>query len=356
MDWSRYMISFRRITGRLAVFLIISLLAAGLAGCSSASAKQKLPVRVLILPKFEVDNITGDFPGEAQFFYEEYLAGGQEYLLSGASDQYKLYYKDGVALCITGMGKTEAALSTAAVLSDERFDFSDAYIFSVGCGGSAEGYGIFGDVFVISAVADYDLGHRADPREMGTESETTWFHDESYDGSAVIRLNESLMDQVFALVKDVKLETTEKTVQFLEQEYPGEAWANRPPQVMRGSSVTSDSFWKGKYEHQNALLITETYQLKDPFSISEMEDIAVGQAVRRFGLSDRLIILRVSVNMDVFPKGVTPEMLWGQDNGDELASDDSTESVDIFATAMKNCFVTAKVLIDRLLEGDPFGS
>jgi len=42
-------------------------------------------------------------------------------------------------------------------LSDERFDFSDAYILSTGCAGSAEGYGIMGDVFVITAAADYDL-------------------------------------------------------------------------------------------------------------------------------------------------------------------------------------------------------
>ncbi len=41
-----------------------------------------------------------------------------------------------------------AALNTAAVLADERFDFSQAYILAVGCAGTAEGYGIPGDVFV----------------------------------------------------------------------------------------------------------------------------------------------------------------------------------------------------------------
>ncbi|MBR3360712.1 MAG: hypothetical protein IKG39_05210 [Lachnospiraceae bacterium] len=46
-----------------------------MSGCYSQPKEQKIPVRVLILPKFELDKITGDFPGEAQFFYEEYLAG-----------------------------------------------------------------------------------------------------------------------------------------------------------------------------------------------------------------------------------------------------------------------------------------
>ena len=66
---------------------------------------------------------------------------------------------------------------------------------------------------------------------------------------------------------------------------------------------------------------------------------------------DRLMILRVSVNMDVFPEGVTPEMLWGETTDDHLASEESMESVDIFETAMQNCFVTGKVLIDAILEG-----
>ncbi len=331
------------------------------AGCSNhtlkteetdSENKQPISVKVLILPKFEVDELTGDFPGEAQLFYEGYLDGGDVYEIEGRSDIGKLYYKDGVAMCLTGQGKVNSALTTAAVLSDKRFDFSEAYILSVGCGGSAEGYGIFGDVFVITAAVDFDLGHRADPREISKETETTWFHDESFDDSSVIRLDQSLTDRVFERVKNVPLETTERTERFLDKEYPGEEWAQRPPQVMRGTTVTGDNFWKGKYDHQNALLITETYDCKDPFSITEMEDVAVGQAVKSFGLLDRLIILRVSVNMDVFPSDITPEMMWGPESDDHLASEDSMESVDIFETAMQNCFDTGKVLIDAILEGE----
>ncbi len=335
---------------RIVVFTIMILIIGTLAGCSIYRKNQKIPVRVLILPKFEVGELAGDFPGEAQYFYEEYLTGGDMYEIEGCSGQNKLYYKNGVALFPVGQGKVSAALNTSAALSDRRFDYSDAYVLSVGCGGSAEGYGIFGDVYVISSVADFDLGHRADPREMSSESETTWFHDESFDETAVIRLDQKLTDRVFELVKDVKLETTDQTVRYLEKEYPGEAWANRKPRVMRGTAVTGDNFWKGRYDHQNALLITETYGCSDPFAITEMEDIAVAHAVKNTGLLDRLIILRVSVNMDTFPTGVTSEMLWGPETDDHIASEDSMESVDIFETAMKNCFVTGKKLIDTLIQ------
>lgn len=310
-----------------------------------------MSVRVLILPKFEVDELSGDFPGEAQLFYEAYLSGGDVYDIDGCPEASKLYYKNGVAMCIVGQGKVNAAISTSAVLSDERFDFTDAYILDVGCGGAAEGYGILGDVFVISAAVDYDLGHHADPREMHRQTETTWFRDESFDDGAVVMLDPDLMQRVFEMVEGIPLETTEKTVRFLAKEYPGEAWADRPPQVKRGTSLSGDNYWKGAYDHQNALLITETYGCIDPYAVSEMEDIAVGLTARRFGMLDHLIILRVGVNMDVFPTGMTPEMLWGEATDNHIATENSMESVDIFETGMKNCFDTGRIVIDAILEG-----
>ncbi len=332
------------------VILAIAMVFAS-AGCAGRTDDKKLTVKVLILPKFEIGEITGDFPGEAQYYYDGYLAGGEVFDIGGGAGQNKLYYKEGVAMVLLGQGKVNAALHTAAVLSDERFDFSEAYILCVGCGGVAKGYGTFGDVFVISAAVDLDLGHHADAREIKDKEGTTWFHDESYDDIAVVHLDRSLTDRVYEMVKDVHLETTEKTLRFLRKEYPGEAWAERQPQVMRGTSVTSDSYWKGRYDHLNALLATETYGCRDPYAITEMEDIAAAQAVKSYGALDRLIILRTGVNIDVFPSDLTPEMLWGGDTDDHVASDDSLESVDIFETAMKNCFNVGKVLIDSILNG-----
>ena len=336
---------------KLSIVIAVITLIIAFPGCSAKQKEQKLAVKVLILPKFELGEVSGDSPGEAQYFYEEYLAGGEEYEIGNSSDQNILYYKDGVAMCLIGQGKVNAALNTAAILSDQRFDFSGAYILSVGCGGAAAEYGIFGDVFVISAAADFDLGHKADARELGDETAATWFHDASYDYIALVRMDENLTGRVFELVKDVHLETTENTVRFLENEYPGEAWAMRNPKVMRGTSVTSDSYWKGKYDHKNALVITEVYGCKDPYAVTEMEDIAAAQAVKSFGLLSKMIILRVGVNMDVFPKDLTPELLWEPETDDHVASEGSLESVDIFFTAMKNCFDTAKVLIDAALDG-----
>ena len=54
----------------IAVLMLTLGLASPLVSADNQQGKsgQKLPVRILILPKFEVGEITGDYPGEAQLF------------------------------------------------------------------------------------------------------------------------------------------------------------------------------------------------------------------------------------------------------------------------------------------------
>ena len=308
-----------------------------------------LPVKVLLLPKFEVGEMSGDFPGEAQFYYEHYLTGAEEYEITNGKDGAILYYKDGIALSVLGMGKINAALGTMAVLTDERFDYSDAYIISTGCAGSSAGNTVMGDVFIITSAVDYDLGHHADSREIVDPDGTTWFHDADFDDAAVVFLNSDLMEKVYALVKDIPLETTDRTRNYMQKAFQGEEWAKRNPQVLRGTTVTADNYWKGSYDHQNAQLMTATYQCPDPYTSAEMEDVAVARTAEWLGLLDHLIILRDSVNMDVFMLGATPESLWGTAEAMDLAAEDSVEAADIFETAMKNNFDVGKTIIDAVM-------
>ena len=126
----------------------------------------------------------------------------------------------------------------------------------------------------------------------------------------------------------------------------------RDPKVLRGTAVTGDNYWKGIYGHENATCMIETYGCQDPYAVTEMEDIAVCTAVKRMGLLDRLIILRDSVNMDVFMLSETPESLWNPEMAAlSLASENNVEAADIFATAMKNNFDVGSVIIDEILNG-----
>jgi len=319
---------------------------------TEAAPTEAIPVKVLIQPKFEVGEMKGDFPGEAQYYYERYLDGAESYEIRGGQKDSPLYVKDGVALCMPGMGKVNAALCTAAVLSDPRFDFSGAYIISTGCAGSAKGSTVMGDMFLISAAVDYDLGHHADIREMEDQTAETWFRDESFDNAAVIRLNPELTDKVWEMVKDLPVETTEKTRNSMSKAFDGAEWAVRDPKVLRGTTVTGDNYWKGEYDHANALKMIQVYECPDPYVTTEMEDIAVCAAAQRMGMLDRMIVLRVSVNMDVFMNGATPERLWNPEYENSLEDEDSQEAADIFETAMKNNFTVGSAVIDAILAGD----
>ena len=139
----------------------------------------------------------------------------------------------------------------------------------------------------------------------------------------------------------------------MEAAFDGAKWAVRDPKVQKGTTVTADNYWKGMHDHENALLVTETYGCPDPFATTEMEDVAVATAVKSMGLLDHFLIIRSSVNMDVFMQGATPESLWDLNYEEEfIASEDSVEAADIFETAMKNNYVVSKVVIDAALSGE----
>ena len=341
----------KRLVTLLMVLLLCSVLfAEGTAELTESNAGRKIPIRVLILPKLEVGEMSGDFPGEAQYFYDEYVKGGQEYEIRGAFEGNKLYVKDNVALYVTGMGKVNSTISTLSILMDDRFDFSDAYVISVGSAGSATINTVMGDVFIITTAIDYDLGHHADPRDLADINDPTWFHDDSYDSSSVIYLSKPLTDRAFELVENTKLETTEKTRKFMSAAFNGTPWAVRDPQVMKGTIVTTDNFWKGEYNQRTAIQMTEEYGCPDPYVCSDMEDVAIGVVLKRVGMLDRFLIVRSSVNMDVFMLGATPESLWGKEKILQPAESE-VESADIFATAMESDFKVGRIIIDAILNG-----
>ena len=71
------------------------------AACSGLGGKTAL--KVIIIPKFEVGEMTGDFPGEAQLFYEKYCAGCEEEEIPNMPPTAHFYVnkKTGVGLLVT---------------------------------------------------------------------------------------------------------------------------------------------------------------------------------------------------------------------------------------------------------------
>ena len=309
-----------------------------------------ISVSVLILPQYEVGELTGDTPGEAQYYYETYLEGAEEYDIDGDSEGCVLYVKDGTALYVTGTGKMNAALNTQALLSDPRFDFSNAYIIVTGSAASAAQYGVPGDVYVITSAVDYDLGHHVDSAEAG-ENGAAWVHDPKDDENALVNLDKDLTDQCYELVRKIKLQTTENTRAYMKEGYNNKKWARRKPQVLKGTAVSGESCTKGETVHAKALLMAEAYGCRDPYAALAPEDAAIGQVLRRMDLLDRFIILRTGIDTDLFINGETPETLM-EDEGSEDAAGKLPGAADIYETAMKNNFEVGRVLIDSFLSGE----
>ena len=346
-------------------FLLMVFLGSALYGlCGSPFTKitayaddaESIPVKVLILPKFEVGRIAGDFAGEAQLFYEHYCPGCEKIEIPHTSPTAQFYFnkENGVGLLVTGSGKTATALSLMSLLSWDAYDFSGTMIVSVGCAGGNTGLCTCGDVILVTAACDLELGHHTGREELADpDNELTWFPDDSFSMYNCKKLNSELYEKVYPLIKDCPLRTTEKTRQVLAENFPDEEWAGRGPHVSRGTAISSDNYWKGTEDHTNAAAAADYYECPDEYAVTEMEENAVMNTAECFGLQDRVISLRVVVNLDTFLIGESPEQLWLKNESySSKVKKENSETLDIFEPGMKNLFDVGQIVIDAVLAGE----
>ena len=127
-----------------------------------------------------------------------------------------------MGILVTGSGKTAAGLPLMALLSSELYDFSDAYIVSVGCSGGSVAQCTLGDVVVVTGVCDYDLGHHVDAHERKhSESHIMWFPDDAYADYEYKPLNAGLCETVYAMIKDCPMQTTEEAMNVMAENFCG---------------------------------------------------------------------------------------------------------------------------------------
>ena len=333
------------------IFSLLTLVGLGLSSVPApAAAASQIKLRVLILPAFEIGTMADDFIGEAQLFYQEYMGDAEVYEITGDPFGSSLYISNGIGLYLLGQGKVSAAVNLTALLSDGRFDFSETTFILSGCVGSSADFSVAGDVFLVSSVVDCDLGHHADIREMSSDSASVWYPVEDYRDISCFRLNAELLEKAWNLIKDLPAETTDSARACMARNFDNADWAIRDPKVLRGTSVAGDNYWKGIYAHDKAKQITEYYACPEPYAVTDMEDSAVALVLQKFGMLDRLLIFRASVNMDVFLDGATPENTWV--NSEFLVSADGFDGFsDIFEVAMKSEFRAASTVINAILSG-----
>ena len=145
--------------------------------------------------------------------------------------------ENGVGLLITGSGKTATGLSLLSLLSSEICDCSDAYIVSVGCVGGSVGYSTIGDVVLITAACDYDLGHQVDSRDMGnTDAAVTEMEEIAIANAAACY---DMLNRVISLRTVVNLDL------FMDVDMPESLWSedtNVNEKFARNNTETLDIF------------------------------------------------------------------------------------------------------------------
>jgi purine nucleoside permease len=175
--------SKRKITGIMVVAVVVAFLVGS--GVTYGVAKsqidelkaiaypEKIKVKVMEFSMFEIEDYTGDYPGEFQRWYERCWPDGENIEVEGAFAP--VFYNDnGVCGTIIGVGKSMAAASVTAILSDPRFDFSKAYFITSGCAGTPPSVGTVGAVFWADYVVDYDTGQPLVSRRRNPPASYRW--------------------------------------------------------------------------------------------------------------------------------------------------------------------------------------
>ena len=232
------------------------------------------------------------------------------------------------------MGKAQAASTLTAIFSDGRFDFSQTYIVVSGCSGAGPDRATLGDVVIATYLADYELGHGWSESDTPEGIEGTFLKCDSYTESGLIPLNGGLVEWAEQQVSGIELTDSEKAAEY--RALYTEKAANLLPSVQCGSSVTGDNYWHGSGSSARADEVCAEYGA-DRYMVTQMEDNGFGVVAKRFGLLDRLLVIRDVVNFDRPHPGQSV-----------LESLDTSSGG--FSMGMTNGFLVGSAIVDRILE------
>lgn len=279
-----------------------------------------LQVKVVVVSMFEYGAVTGDRPGELQYWVERWpLAHAMAFPLG----EYPLYWSpDGVLAICTGGGIPNATASILALGLDPRFDLSKAYWLVAGIAGGDPEDTSLGSAVWASHVVDGDLLYEIDGREIpndwpwgliplgakhpATKPEdirTGWTLDTVH-----FALNAPLAAWAFDVTRAIELEDTPAMRDFRAR-FTAHPAARQPPLVMRGDTLASSTYWHGTLLNAWANAWVPAYAGENAnFVTTNMEDSGTLTALHRLGRTGRvdprrILVLRTVSNYTMPPEG-----------------------------------------------------
>lgn len=286
-----------------------------------------IEIRALVCPATE--RKPGEGPSEATAWTEAY--GFENRIDVPGVPEPVRYTDDGLALAVSGIGKTSTATAMTSLCRSPRLDLSQAYVLSAGIAGTDPAVGTLGAVFLANAVVDWDLKQRwaaADAPGADPPMRPLPFRDRDF----VYRPDDRLLAAARTIAESVDLASPPVT-----REYAGRhdgAAAGREPFVGVGATVCGDEFWHGETLAGHVQWLVDEYDA-GKYATTEAEDAAAAAVLEAFGLLDRHLSVRGVSNFDrPAPDGSIP------------ASLDDYGGVDV---AIENTFRVASEVADRIV-------
>jgi len=300
---------------KIPVAIVVLLLIIGFTvSCSSKisvpEVAEKWKTKVLVVTMFEVGNVTGDYPGEAQLWIEGEKLNQVIEVPGSHSSLYCNATKD-YCLVITGKGIANAAATIMAVGLSDLLDLTKAYILIVGIAGVQPDDGTIGTAAWAEWVVDGDLAHEIDAREMPSDWLYSYFHLGCAEpwchgwttGTEVYHLNPVLTEWAYRISRDVELADSEEA-QSYRLNYPEGTAARRTPFVTKCDSIASSTFWCGKILSDWAewWMKQFTYE-RGNYCMTNMEDTGILTALSRLAAAElvdlnRVMVLRTARDFD----------------------------------------------------------
>ena len=320
--------------------------------------EERLPVKVVVLAMFENGEVTGDDPGELQFWVERLNLNKAFNFPLGERDIF--VNEDGVMAVLLGGGIPNATASIMALGLDPRFDLSKAYWLIAGVAGGDPADMSLGSAAWARHVVDGDLHYEIDGREipdqwpygiipLGTKEPTTDPADIEQStrlGTIAFSLNEQLVDWAYSLTRDINLSDSPGITAYRAM-FDGYPQAQRPPFVTIGDSLSASTYWHGELLTGWANDWLQLYAGNEAnFMTSRMEDSGTLTALYRLARSDyvdtsRVLVLRTASNYTMPPPGKSAA--WSR----------SAPYPDKGLPALEAAFVVGNVVVQALLADWP---
>ena len=272
------------------------------------------------------------FAPEAQEWWLKKLGPWRQIKVPGLSPDFPVVNCNRAEVCVmtTGMGHTNAAASTMALVFSHVFDLSHTYFMIAGIAGINPEVGTVGSVGWARYLVDFGIQWEIDAREipsawttgyLGINAQTTaWSPGQPLPSTLkppldyrteVFQLNEPLLQKALALSRDVALadgadaqnaraffnvQSSDPKINYMA--------ATRQPSVLQCDTLAGDTWFSGTALGQRATEWTKILtDGKGVYCTTQQEDNATYEALKR-GASvklvdlDRVAVLRAGSDFD----------------------------------------------------------